>query len=288
VSAFNAPQTFGVAPGLYRLNYGDYEDNVTAVGSTQGTAYALTKRVTRVTGGNGAGVVLPTATQGDCYLVLNESASNPAAGLSNAINVYPPSGDSIYPLGANTRNYQSANTAVFYEKLGSTYWRALTVDMKSDHISRTIGDSIYFYGVVTIFSAFSASSTVDFTGTTTIGSGGTFRSRMVPTVQTTDLTLTDAMCGRNYNNSGASGAMVFTLPTAVAGQIYHARVVAAQYVRFTAAGSSTIYLGSTVSAAGGYIRSNVAGSTVTLECQVGGSSGVWVATDYTGTWTVDV
>ncbi len=183
MSGFTIPQSQG-RPGVtvhsaltglsandhpqYRL-IDDYEGGITAAGANQSTAYQLTKRVSAVTGGNGAGVKLPAAaTQGDMWLVLNLTAGSPGAGLGNAINVYPASGETILPLAANARNYQSGNTAVMYQCLGSGTWRALTWDMKSDHVSRTIGDTLYFYGAVTGFNGIAAS-------------GGTFDSSVVST-----------------------------------------------------------------------------------------------------------
>ena len=80
------------APGLL----GSSSSAVTATGTTQGTATALTSDinvVTTSTAGTGLGVVIPGATAGKYVVVKNRSA--------NAINVYPSTGHQFDALGAN-------------------------------------------------------------------------------------------------------------------------------------------------------------------------------------------
>lgn len=147
----------------YRLVTGDADIGVTAVGANQAAAYAITKRLTVVTGGNTAGVRLPASVAaGDFYIVVNATGTNPAAGLGNYINTYPASGDTIRPNAVNVRNYQVANSVCFYVSRGDGTWQCGTMDMKSDHVSRTIGDFPYFYGATSFYNG------------VTISTGGTF------------------------------------------------------------------------------------------------------------------
>jgi hypothetical protein len=88
-----------------------------AAGAAQGNAAAISARFTRVTGADDAkGVILPTPTAGDEYLVFSAQATN---GLK------------IYPNVGGTINEGSANAAVTIE--GKTLarfvaWNATTWD----------------------------------------------------------------------------------------------------------------------------------------------------------------
>ena len=87
-----------------------------------------------------------------------------------------------------------------------------------------------------------------------------------------------------FTNEGASGAINLTLTNAASGLHGKGIVQAAQYLRFTAASGDTIRDGGTVSASGGYIRSNVVGSTICLQAI---NATEWIVVSKTGTWTVD-
>lgn len=153
MAPFNVPQTAAaVAAGLYRLNSGDAEIGITATGTDQASAYALTKRVSVVTAGNTAGVRLPGGVgAGDFYIVVNATGTNPAAALANFVACYPSSGETIRPNAANVRNYQCANTICIYVSRGDGTWHCGTQDMKSDHVSRTVTDNNFFYGSTNFF-----------------------------------------------------------------------------------------------------------------------------------------
>lgn len=62
------------------------QDNVTSLGTTQGTAYPISAQATRITGGNG-GVRLPATRNGQWFTITNDS--------SNPTPVYPGYGEQI-------------------------------------------------------------------------------------------------------------------------------------------------------------------------------------------------
>lgn len=95
---------------------------------------------------------------------------------------------------------------------------------------------------------------------------------------------------KRFTNTGASGEITLTLPdvydgdASFLGQHFEGIVTAAQYLRFTAPTGETITTtAGTVSASGGYIRSNAVGSKVTLTKV---AANAWHAETH-GTWTVD-
>lgn len=103
-------------------------------------------------------------------------------------------------------------------------------------------------------------------------------------VKTADYTVKVGDSGKTFTNTGASGAVVFALPAAVAGLKYRFRVGVAQQLRIDPDGTETISLPSTgvPSAAGAYIVADAVGETVDIECVEAGS---WSVFGFTGTWT---
>lgn len=86
---------------------------ISAAGTTQGTATALTNAVNGVSSvAAGAGVVLYAGSAGDSQIVYNSGA--------NAVKVYPPSGSSINQLSANTPHVLATNTGCQYWFISST------------------------------------------------------------------------------------------------------------------------------------------------------------------------
>lgn len=118
------------------------------------------------------------------------------------------------------------------------------------------------------------------------GSDVTFNtlvSKRTITAKTADFTVTTATTGTVvFTNTGAGGAVVFTLPTAAAGLTYTFYVDAAQTLEVLAGASTTIRVGGNVSGAAGNITNAVLGGSVTL---VAISTTQWVAVCATGTWT---
>lgn len=99
--------------------------------------------------------------------------------------------------------------------------------------------------------------------------------------KTSDYTVAALDVGTYFNNIGAGGTVIFTLPTSVAKQHYFFAVHATQTVQISAVGSDTIRYGATVSAAAGNISANAKGCTLHLFCPVAGE---WFIDQLTGTW----
>lgn len=109
--------------------------------------------------------------------------------------------------------------------------------------------------------------------------------------RTADGTESSSIARLHITNEAAAGAVDRTIPTAVAGKRVVATVEAAQYLRLTAVTGDVIRGdltggggATTTSATGGYIRSNVVGSTVTLEAI---NATTWQIISIGGTWTID-
>lgn len=101
---------------------------------------------------------------------------------------------------------------------------------------------------------------------------------------TTSDTLTVNETGTVHTNTGASGAITFTLPAAVVGLHYKFYVGAAQELRIDPSGTETISLPSSgvAQSAGAYIVADAVGETVSIFCP---KAGTWAVLGYTGTWT---
>jgi hypothetical protein len=87
-----------------------------------------------------------------------------------------------------------------------------------------------------------------------------------------------------FTNTGAVGAVNFTLPTATKGQTYSFYIDAAQTFTITAGASTTIRIAGTASASAGNITSSTVGNAITL---VAISATQWVAKSHEGTWTIN-
>lgn len=88
---------------------------ISAAGTNQATATALTKEINVVTTvSSGQGVVLPTATAGMMLIINNRSAT--------ALNVYPASGGSINDLSTNIAYSHDAGASLQYYATSSSQW----------------------------------------------------------------------------------------------------------------------------------------------------------------------
>jgi len=91
----------------------DAATGISAAGTTQGTATALTNTLNGLgTVAAGTGVVLYAGSAGDCQIVYN--------GGANPVNVYPPSGAKINQIAANLPHVLAVNTACEYWFFSST------------------------------------------------------------------------------------------------------------------------------------------------------------------------
>lgn len=90
---------------------------LTAAGTTQGTALAITNQTNEFTTvAAGTGGILPSPEQGEFIFVANAGA--------NALNVYPATGHSINPLAANTAFSLAAGKNALFWAASSTKWYA--------------------------------------------------------------------------------------------------------------------------------------------------------------------
>ena len=92
---------------------------ITAAGSTQGTATALTRPINVIsTVASGAnGIILPTVPAGARIVIVNTSA--------NALNVYPPSGAVVNSAATNAAYSQPAGARLEYISTSTTQWYTL-------------------------------------------------------------------------------------------------------------------------------------------------------------------
>lgn len=102
------------------------------------------------------------------------------------------------------------------------------------------------------------------------------------TAKTGNYTVLAADSGTLFTNTGAAGTVVFTLPTAAAGLHYYFYVDAVQTVQATAAASTTIQVGGSVSTSAGNISNNVKGTLIHI---VAIDSTHWITLNALGSWT---
>ena len=92
---------------------------LTATGTTQGTALAVTSDVNFVsTVAASSGVILYNGMIGDSVFIVND-------GGANALTVYPPVGSKFNALATNTGFTLPANTPVWCMKVTATRWFAI-------------------------------------------------------------------------------------------------------------------------------------------------------------------
>lgn len=119
---------------------------------------------------------------------------------------------------------------------------------------------------------------------TTLLSTATAKTGVVTLSETTAYTVLVGDSGTHFDNIGATGSVVLTLPTAAAGLRYCGAVYAAQTLEFLAGASDKIASGTTEGAAGGNIQASLPYASVCFEAH---AAGQWVVTSQTGTWTVN-
>lgn len=102
--------------------------------------------------------------------------------------------------------------------------------------------------------------------------------------KTSNYSLTTDDSGNQFNNTGAAGDIVLTLPPAVVGLNYAGAVTEAFYLRFSADGTDKIAWGEDNSASGGYIRHNAPFAFVSLICHLAGQ---WLVSSVAGSWKID-
>jgi hypothetical protein len=104
-----------LAPHLQETSSISTATNLTAAGTTQATALALTSDYNHIgTAAASSGVRLPTAVAGMEVLVFNKGA--------NAVNVYPATGAAINALAANAALAVAAAGVTIFYAISTTLW----------------------------------------------------------------------------------------------------------------------------------------------------------------------
>ena len=97
---------------------GSRATGLTAAGTTQGTALALTASFNALsTVASGAGVILYDGSLSDSQIVYN--------GGANAVTIYPPVGDAINQVAVNGGVLLATNTMMILFKTSTTQWNAI-------------------------------------------------------------------------------------------------------------------------------------------------------------------
>lgn len=105
----------GFSAGSADAIQGGVNLTVSAAGTTQGTATAITTSNIYVsTAAANSGVILPATMQGDWLVIFN--------GGANPVTVYPPVGAKINALATNGGAILATNTACIYFCFSSTQW----------------------------------------------------------------------------------------------------------------------------------------------------------------------
>jgi hypothetical protein len=135
-------------------------NSITAAGTTQGTATALTTDYNVVTTtASGTGVVLPAGTAGRCISVVNRGA--------NTLNIYPAVGGQIDALGTNIATTLVTNATLVLQSISATQWYIVSNSGSSGGVTT-------FSAGTTGFTPNSATSgAVTLAGTLNAANGGT-------------------------------------------------------------------------------------------------------------------
>jgi hypothetical protein len=249
-----------------------------------------------ITAGNAARLTSGNANGGDINLT-------PGAGIGTGVagKVLVPSGKMVFWSGLGGFYADSSDTIGMVNSNGSYGGTFTATDIAENaggaplwRVSRNFGvelSSANIFG----WSNSSASITTKDTGlardsanTVRITAGlsglGKLLHGVVVTAKTGDYTVTANESNTHFTNAAAGGAIALTMPTMVAGYTYEFSVQAAQYLKVLMNTGDIVRTAAGDSAAAGYIRSNVVGSSI---------RGVAVDATYlqivstTGTWTVD-
>lgn len=105
----------GFSAGQAKALCGGVAGSVSAAGTTQGTATALTASVNYITtAAASSGVILPNCEIGDSVKVYN--------GGANTLTIYPPTSGKINSASTNAGISLATNTMIELTKLTATQW----------------------------------------------------------------------------------------------------------------------------------------------------------------------
>lgn len=243
-------------------------DNTVTATSTTGTG-----NIVRDTSPTLVTPVIGAATGTSLKLGTNPATTGPL-GLPNNTNIY-------FRNAANNGDVNALNVSPSNAVVVGGLWSVNTATGYFGAAGR--------YGIVWTSGApdsgivgSAAGVTESFNGATVGTLTAHLASRLV-TAKTANYTVLTADRSTLFTNTGASGAINFSLPAAVVGNTYTFSVEAAQTLTCTANGTDTIRLAATVSGAGGTIAGATIGTVWTIVCT---QTGKWVVISHEGTPTV--
>lgn len=247
---------------------------VSAAGTNQGTATALTSDVNIITTvGSGTGVILPTAAAGKKVVIVNKGA--------NTLNIFPASGAAIDALGANTAITLPVNGVMDFSASSTTQWYSSS----NQYISGT-----FVTGNITGSAGSVANALTVDNSSLQLDSGTTYNGSAVRTISVKAAGITNAMLAGSIDlttkvtgilpaaNGGtangftafsgpATSTKTFTLPNASATILTdNAVVTGAQGGTGVNNSGKTITLGGNFSTSGAFalVLTITAGTNVTL------------------------
>jgi hypothetical protein len=98
---------------------------------------------------------------------------------------------------------------------------------------------------------------------------------------TSDAALTSADAGKAFDNTGALGTVILSLPVPSAGNVFRFVVTDLYVLQIQADAGAAIWVGTNVSLLGGYIHSGERGSMIEVMAQ---NASMWSVTELVGTW----
>ncbi len=241
-----------------------------------------------------------------------------AAGDVGTYKIYPPSagstvafngvgqGGSLAPwfIETSTGNFVNpiGGQNINGIRLGPTTTSGVILSLVAANTLRMIsGDGSLNSVLVGLFRSALIDGSVQFSDSTSQGGAGfsffsdngtavtvyarIVRQRMVQASKTGNYSVVVADTGTAFDNVGAAGTVVFTLPAATVGQTYTFNKVVGQILTITPQAGDTIRFNGLTKAAGASVSTNANTGTdwqsCTLMCF---QAGFWIATSAVGTW----
>ncbi len=255
--------------GTLRLPYNGIITTLGAGGGPLGTTFpVIYPGITEIgSTTNTGGYLAPGAKAGEVCVVINNFS-----GISgtNSFDVYAPGTGSIINgrvNGVTTRTTIPPFGGAIFTCRGNDVWQALVCPGED-----TSGN--FQFGAVTLSAA-----AIDLTP-----QGGTALFRTFGVIKTADYSVAYTDTQKVFSNTGASGQVIFTLPTPVATVYvsYTFIVAAAQNLRVLTSGGGILGIGANTGTANGYTESSTVNSVIRVTS--GFNSTAWIAEHTIGTW----
>lgn len=177
---------------------------------------------------------------------------------------------------------------------GASAWTRVTVGSSGNFVGTDGTDTAWktFTGTSNQITVGNSSgnltlSTPQDIGTSSNVTFGTVAAKRTVAAKTADYTVLTTDTNTVFTTTGASGTVIFTLPTWTAGLTYTFQANAAQILEVLAPGTDVIRFGESVSGAGGNVQTTTSGRGNSVKV-VAAASGVWIVENATGsTWSVN-